>query len=267
MPGAPALTANAAFRSGAGLVRMALPEACQLTTISLAPGATSYILPCSEDGVIDDNRMERDDIAALVAQNDVIVIGPGMSRSPDSFALLFEVILSVKDKPVIIDADGLNCLARLALANIIDDKLSDNFILTPHHGEMIRLWQGWFRQDMPANRIRVAEKFARTTGAIVIFKGIGTIISNGNISYENGTGNPGMAVGGSGDVLTGIIAGICGYKNSGLSLMDAAALAVHIHGLAGDFACEQYTEVAVTPQDIIQSLPEAWKSNFAGEVE
>ena len=267
MPGAPAFTANAAFRSGAGLVKMALPEKCQLTTIALAPGATSYVLPCSEDGVIDETQMSKDEISAIFAENDVIVVGPGLSRSPNSFAALFEELLTLRDKPVIIDADGLNCLARLALADLIDDKLADNFILTPHLGEMVRLWQGWFRQDMPADRVRVVEKFARTCGAIVVLKGLGTLISNGEISYINDTGNPGMAVGGSGDILTGVIAGICGYKNSGLTLMESAALGVHVHGKAGDLACAEKTEVSVTPQDIIDFLPAAWKEHFIGEVE
>ena len=267
MPGAPALSANAAFRSGAGLVRMALPEQCQLTTVSMAPGATSYVLPCSDDGVIDENALSTEQVQSMLDENDVIVVGPGMSRSPDSFASLFSALLAVREKPIIIDADGLNCLARLALAGIIDDKLADNFILTPHQGEMIRLWQGWFRQDMPADRIRVVEKFARTTGAIIVLKGLGTLISNGQVSYINDTGNPGMAVGGSGDILTGVIAGICGNKNSGLSLLDSVALGVHVHGRAGDLATEKYTEVSVTPQDIIEFLPAAWKYHFTGEME
>ncbi len=259
MIGAPAFVANAAFRSGAGLVRMALPRSSQQASAILAPGATSSPLACSDDGLILDSSEINGVIQRLISESDVIVVGPGLGRGPDSYHSLMQLIISVKDKPVIIDADGLNCLARLELAGLIPEKLSGNIILTPHLGEMVRLWQGWFRQDMPAGRIKVAEKLARTTGAIVLLKGMGSIATDGKISYQNETGNPGMAVGGSGDVLAGIIAAICGCKNSGLSLLEATALGAHIHGQAGDLAAAAKGEISLIPQDIIEFLPDAWQ--------
>ena len=265
MVGAPALSANAAFRSGAGLVRMVLPEDIQLFTATLAPGATSYPVMVS-DGFISDSESNIENVKELIVQNDVIILGPGLGRTPDSYVNLMKAVLAVRDKPVIIDADGLNCLARLVLAGLVDEKLAGNFILTPHMGEMARLWQGWFRQDIPSGRVKDAEKFARTSGAVVLLKGMNSITTDGSISYLNETGNPGMAVGGSGDVLTGVIAAVCGCKNSGLSILESVALAAHIHGLAGDLAAQHKGEISTTSQDIIDFLPDAWKS-FTSEKE
>ncbi len=265
MIGAPAFTANAAFRSGAGLVKMALPRVSQQATAILASGATSCPLPCSDDGLILDSSEINSTIERLISEADVIVIGPGLGRGPNSFHSLMECLLAVKDKPVVIDADGLNCLARLQLAGQIPERLAGNFILTPHLGEMVRLWQGWFRQDMPSGRIKVAEKLARTIGAVILLKGMESIATDGTISYQNETGNPGMAVGGSGDVLAGVIAAICGCKNSGISPLEAAALGAHIHGRAGDLAAAVKGEISLVPQDMIEYLPEAWQKFMAEE--
>ncbi|MBN2842927.1 MAG: NAD(P)H-hydrate dehydratase [Sedimentisphaerales bacterium] len=265
MIGAPAFSANAAFASGAGLVRMALPATTQLTAAALAPGATSYPLADTPDGLIRDTSGDISVINALIAENDIVVFGPGLGHGPDGFLPLITTILAIKDKPVIIDADGLNCLSRVILAGQVSDKLSANFILTPHLGEMKRLWQAWFRQDMPAGRLKCAEKLARTSSAIVLLKGMESITTDGTISYQNETGNPGMAVGGSGDVLTGIIAGICGNKNSGLSLLESTALGAYIHGLAGDLAAADKGEISLTPQDIINFLPKAWQKFMSRE--
>lgn len=265
MIGAPALSANAAFRSGAGLVRMALPEDIQLFTATLAPGATSYPVAVS-DGFISDSESNIETIMRLISENDVVIVGPGLGRTPDSYVNLMNAILAVREKPVIIDADGLNCLARLVLAGLVDEKLPANFVLTPHMGEMTRLWQGWFRQDIPSGRVKDAEKFARSCGAVVLLKGMESITTDGTVSYLNETGNPGMAVGGSGDVLTGVIAAVCGCKNSGLSLLESVALAAHIHGLAGDMAASAKGEISTTSQDIIEFLSDAWMS-FMSEKE
>lgn len=265
MIGAPAFSANAAFASGAGLVRMALPATIQIAAATLAPGATSYPLGDTPDGLIRDTASDIAIIKALIAENDVIVFGPGLGHGPDCFLPLMTEILSIKDKSVIIDADGLNCLSRVILAGQVSDKLSANFILTPHMGEMKRLWQAWFRQDMPAGRLKCAEKLARTSSAIVLLKGMGSITTDGTISYQNETGNPGMAVGGSGDVLTGIIAGICGNKHSGIALLESTALGAYIHGLAGDLAAADKGEISLTPQDIINFLPQAWKRFMSRE--
>ena len=128
--------------------------------------------------------------------------------------------------------------------------------MTPHPGEMKRLWAGLFRTPLPADRQSQAIQMANKTGTTVVLKGKGTIVTDGEKVYVNKTGNPGMATGGTGDVLTGVITALVGQ---GLSNFDAAVLGVYVHGLAGDIAAKKFGQISLIATDIIESLGEAFK--------
>ncbi|MBN1764993.1 MAG: NAD(P)H-hydrate dehydratase [Sedimentisphaerales bacterium] len=254
MIGAPGLAANAALRSGAGLVRIATGQTIQLTVASLAPCATSIPLPDDESGFISAGALG--DILNLLSDNDTVALGPGLGQSGD-LQKIVEKLITDCDKPLIIDADGLNNLSTIADSNL---KLKPTSILTPHPGEMKRLWHAWFREALPADRTEQAEKLARKCGAIIVLKGAGTVVTDGEKTYINDTGNPGMATAGSGDVLTGIITALAANQSANFTPLQAAILATFIHGRAGDLAATLTTETALTATDIIDSLPDAWHS-------
>jgi NAD(P)H-hydrate epimerase len=153
---------------------------------------------------------------------------------------------------LLIDADGLNNLSKI---KNWPGKLKAELILTPHPGEMKRLWAGLFREQLPHDRQDQAGKLAQQTKTIVALKGAGTVVTDGQKVYINKTGNPGMATAASGDVLTGVITALIGQ---GLSNFDAVVLGVYVHGLAGDIAAEKFGRVSLIATDIIESLPEAF---------
>ena len=254
MIGAPALAANAALRSGAGLVRLAVPRGIQPTVASLAPCATSIPLAEDEKGLI--TRAAIKDVLAALTDNDVLALGPGLGCSNDLQTIIDHV---VRDSalPMVIDADGLNNLAASPGSDLV---LFANTVLTPHPGEMRRLWPRWFpTEELPTSRIEQAQLLAERSGTIVVLKGAGTIVTDGDSTYVNTTGNPGMATGGTGDVLTGCLAALltlcCGTD---FSPLDAAILATYVHGLAGDIAAAELTQTAMTATDLIDSLGAAW---------
>ena len=149
---------------------------------------------------------------------------------------------------MIIDADGLNNLSKI---NDWPASTKANVILTPHPGEMKRLWAGLFREPLPADRRSQAVQLANKTKTTVVLKGAGTVVTDGEKIYVNNTGNPGMATAGAGDVLTGVIAALIGQ---GLSNFDAAVLGVYVHGLAGDIAAKKMGQISLIATDIIESL-------------
>ncbi|MCK5270368.1 MAG: NAD(P)H-hydrate dehydratase, partial [Sedimentisphaerales bacterium] len=173
MIGAPALAANAALRSGAGLVRIAVPESVQLTTAGLTPCATSMPLTEDEKGLISSRATH--DILNAMDESDSLAFGPGLAQSND-LQLIVEAIVKQYKKPLIIDADGLNNLTAIAGEDL---QLTANTILTPHPGEMAGLWRAWFREDQPGNRTEQAEKLSQRCGAVVVLKGAGTIVTDG----------------------------------------------------------------------------------------
>ena len=255
MIGAPALAANAAFRSGAGLVRVASPVSIQLNVAQLSPCATSIPLPQDDAGLISASAIH--DILNALEENDSLALGPGLGRGNDLKAIL-EKIVAVCDKPMVIDADALNNLSALAGGEL---RFTDKTILTPHPGEMKRLWTMFFRKKLPANRNEQAQKLAQKCSAVVVLKGANTIVTDGASTYINKTGNPGMATGGSGDVLTGCIAALLANKEASLSTLSAAVLGVYIHGRAGDLAVKRYTETSLMADDLVEFLPDAWASH------
>ncbi len=253
MIGAPALSANAALRCGAGRVRLALPESIYLCVAMLAPCATFHPIKEDENGMISSKCLNS--LFNLIEENDVVALGPGLGQS-DQLQDIISKIVTDSPKLLIIDADGLNNLAYAPYRNL---NLTGKTILTPHPGEMKRLWQKWFDEPLPQEREEQAVKLSRRCGAAIVLKGAGTIVTDGTSIYVNDTGNPGMAVGGTGDVLTGCIAGLLARQDEPLSPLHGAILGVYIHGIAGDLAAESLTETSMVASDMIDALPDAWQ--------
>jgi len=250
MVGAPSLAGRAALRSGAGLVRIAVPASIQLTVAGLVPCATTIPLVEDAGGRISSRAIQ--EILTAIEDNDIIAIGPGLGQSNELQGLL-EGVIRQGEKPVVLDADGLNNLAALWHEKI---QMPAKTILTPHPGEMKRLWSAVLREPLPSERRQQAETLARKLQTVVVLKGAGTVITDGKRTYINTTGNPGMATGGTGDVLTGCIAGVLGQ---GLAPFEAAVLGVYVHGRAGDLAAAERSEIALTAEDVIDFLPPVWR--------
>jgi NAD(P)H-hydrate epimerase len=245
MVGAPALAANAAFRTGAGLVQMLVPEAIRASVAVLAPCATTRTLATDADALL---------TAVSGFHADAVALGPGLgdTLSPGVVADL----LTRLPGPVVVDADGLNLLAAAPTFSIPDP---ERIVLTPHPGELARLLAA---RDLdhavdrsPSSRRTAACALAEAYGCVAVLKGRGTVVTNGRRLYVNETGNAGMATGGAGDVLTGVIAALIGQK---MEPFEAAILGVYLHGLAGDFAAEELGRWSMTAMDLVEYLPEAF---------
>jgi ADP-dependent NAD(P)H-hydrate dehydratase len=249
MSGAAALAGRGALRSGAGLVRIAVPESILPIVASLDPCYTTIPLPEDAAGRISAAAVPK--ILNAVAENDAVAFGPGVGTSTDLRSIL-DKLGDQEALRIVIDADGLNNLAGLG---DWPARTRANLILTPHPGEMKRLWRSLIREPMPPNRQDQATEFARRTGAIVVLKGAGTVVTDGEKVYTNKTGNPGMATAGSGDVLTGMITALIAQ---GMSNLEAAILAVYTHGKAADIAAQTTTQTSLIATDIIETLPKAW---------
>ena len=252
MIGAPALAANAALRGGAGLVTLAIPEPIQLTVAGLAPCATSMPLACKADGSLAHKAIAQFCEAALAA--DLAAVGPGMGVGPAQQDLLRSALGC--GKRLVVDADGLNNLAKLADWPAL---ATAPVVLTPHPGELATLTHLAVR-DVQADREGLAPWWADHWSAragrpvVCVLKGAGTVVTDGRRLFVNQTGNPGMATGGAGDVLTGLVAALwCQLDDP----FEAACLAVHCHGRAGDLAAEALGEVSLTAADLIHYLPAA----------
>jgi len=250
MSGAAALAGRAALRAGAGLVRVAVPESILPIVASIEPSFTT--IPLSEDSKGKISPKSINTILDIIDENDCLAFGPGIGIS-GSVKLVLETLIKQENLRLVIDADGLNNLSKI---KNWPQKKKANLILTPHPGEMKRLWAGLLRQELPPDRREQAVQLAQSTEAIVVLKGAGTIVTDGQKVYTNKTGNPGMATAGSGDVLTGVITALAA---GGLSNFDAAVLGVYIHGLAGDVAAEKTGQVSLIATDIIEALPKAFQ--------
>ena len=186
---------------------------------------------------------------------DVVILGPGLSRN-GSTQLLVRRIISKINKQMVIDADGLNALVDHLQILRTTKYAQRNTVLTPHPGEMARLL-GTSVAKVQTHRKEVAEKFARNYKVSVVLKGHHSIVADyqGHI-YINKTGNPGMATAGSGDVLSGMIGAFLGQ---GLKAFEAAKIAVYLHGMAGDLAAKEKTQISLIASDIVDRIPEAIK--------
>jgi NAD(P)H-hydrate epimerase len=250
MSGAAALAGRSALRAGAGLVRVATPKSILPIVASIELSFTT--LPLAEDGAGRISVKAMRAILDAAGENDAMAFGPGVGISGELRAII-EKLLEQDALMLVIDADGLNNLAGLGDWPC---RLRARLVLTPHPGEMKRLWAGLFREALPDERQEQAVQLAQRTGTVVVLKGAGTVVTDGEKVYINKTGNPGMATAGSGDVLTGVITALVGQ---GLSDFDAGVLGVYVHGLAGDIAAERMGQVGMIATDISDALPEAFK--------
>jgi hydroxyethylthiazole kinase-like uncharacterized protein yjeF len=248
--GAAALACEAGLRSGAGLVTLGIPQ--PLASIMAAKTMESMILalPATVESTL--SMDAKKPIESFLSRATALAIGPGISTHPETADLLIEMLPTVP-VPQVIDADGLNCLSRDPDAL---GRLPAETVLTPHPGEMARL-TGLSTAEVQENRIDVARRWAGTWGVVVVLKGHRTVIAGpGGAVAVNSTGNSGMATGGSGDVLTGLLGGLLAQ---GMSPWDAARLAVYLHGLAGDIAADDLTPEAMIAGDMLISIADAWR--------
>lgn len=250
MRGAAAFAALGALRSGAGLVRVASVEKCIDTVAALAPEATYIEMECDDYGymLFDSSK---DALLDAMKKSDSIVIGPGMGVTNDTMEIVRFVVQNA-DVPVIIDADGINCIAS-DIEILVNRKSA--VIITPHAGEMARLLS-CDTQMINDNRVMVAEKYAEKYDITVVLKGAGTLVADPIRTSSNHTGNPGMSRGGSGDILAGIIGSAAAQ---GYTPNDAACAGVYLHGLAGDAAAEKFGQEAMLPRDMIDCLSDAFR--------
>jgi len=255
MSGAAALAGRAALRAGAGLVRLATPKSVLPVVASIEPSFTTIALQEDQAGRISVKAVNT--ILDTVKENDAAAFGPGVGVSSGLKSIL-EKLLQLQKFRLVIDADGLNNLSKI---KDWPGRLKANLILTPHPGEMKRLWSGLFREDKPSDRTEQARQLAKRTGTTIVLKGAGTVVTDGEKAYINTTGNPGMATAGSGDVLTGVITALLAQ---GLNSFDAAVLGVYIHGSAGDIAAEKIGQISLIATDIIESLPGAFLKQVRG---
>ena len=249
MTGAPAMSANAAMKAGAGLVTVGICESLNPVLEVKLTEAMTYPL-CSADGHLSRNCINQ--LEMLMKKADSILFGPGLGTSED-IASILEYVMKNCTVPLIIDADGLNVLSK----NMdFIQHCNCSLIFTPHEVEMSRLC-GEKTSEVMENRLSISESFAQEYGVTLILKGHHTIVTaSDGTQYINITGNPGMATGGSGDVLAGIVAA---FAAQGIREEKAAAAAVYIHGLSGDISKEKLGEASLTATDIINSLPETFK--------
>ena len=260
MSGAACLSGVAALRGGAGLVSVALPSGIQNVVASYEPGYLTIGLP--EDSLT--GQLAEDAVAEvliLAATKDVIAVGPGLGGGAGSQSLVQQLCLTCR-LPMVIDADALNVLSEHLRSGRLSEKdLSGPRVLTPHPGEFSRL-SGLSIPEIEARRTEVAREFAARYGVVLLLKGPRTVITDGSDVAINTTGNSGMATGGSGDVLTGLIAALLGQ---GLSPFDAARTGAYLHGLAGDIAAAELSEPGLIASDLPKYLPRAWMRALARE--
>ena len=238
--GAAALAARGALRTGAGVVYLAVPES--IYAIEACKLSEAVVLPLpDQNGMYAPEAIK--EIESLLPKMDAVLIGPGMGQSDGTLAVV-EYVLKNSNVPVVLDADGINVIS--SHKDILRDRAQAT-ILTPHDGEFIRL------SGQPlTDRELSAKTVAKDLGCIVLLKGNRTIITDGNTCYVNKTGNPGMATGGSGDVLAGVIVSLLGQ---GVAPVLAAAAGAWLHGAAGDVCARKIGEYGMLPQDMLLALP------------
>ncbi|MCX5694487.1 MAG: NAD(P)H-hydrate dehydratase [Candidatus Omnitrophica bacterium] len=249
--GAALLCAESALRSGAGLVTVGIPASLNIPLIkNKAKEVMTLPLPETRLGTLSLAAFSK--INLFLKNADVLIIGPGLGNNQQTYALIRKIIKKTT-LPIVIDADGLNALVHYL--EILKNHQGE-VILTPHTKEMARL----FEMDIDfikKNRKLVAKKYAKDYNSIIILKGHQSIVTDGDRKfYINKTGNPGMATAGSGDVLSGIVGA---FLAQGLDAFCAAKYATYVHGLAGDIAAFDKTQLGLIASDIINRIPDAFK--------
>lgn len=248
MSGAAALSGLAALRGGTGLVTVAVPAAIQSIVAGLEPSYMTVGLPCTELGQFSRESLRL--LPELTRHPDAVACGPGWGQSDEMYEMLDWLNRNVS-QPLLIDADGLNLLARMPQ---LLDQAAGPRLLTPHPGEFARL-TGLDVAAIQARRIDTALEFAAQHRVVVLLKGPGTVITDGHRVAINSTGNSGMATGGCGDVLTGLIVALLAQ---GLEPFAAARLGAHLHGLAGDLAAAELSQPGLIASDLPRYLGQAW---------
>ncbi len=246
MAGAIGLAGMAALRSGAGLVTLAVPREIQAVVAGYEPSYMTWGLAHDEAGRIAGAAHEA--LLPLVERADAVALGPGLGRSGELDALVRD-LFDTSMLPLVLDADGLNAVAERPLS-----VPSGPRVLTPHPGEFRRLCPECGRERAEMEEAAIA--WAQQHQVVLVLKGHNSLITDGQRSEHNATGNPGMATGGSGDVLTGIIAALLGQ---GLPAWEAARLGSHLHGLAGDLGVAELGQVALIASDLVRYLPRAFQ--------
>ena len=258
--GAPAIAALAALRAGAGLVTAAIPAPVLELVAAVAPELMTWPLAATAAGQISAENLAPEQITALTTGKTVLAIGPGLGQSPETVKFIAG-LLSATKMPAVIDADALNMLAEKP-AMLTKLAKGRTLVLTPHPGEMTRL-AGITVAEVQADRLGVARGFAQRNGVTLVLKGARTLIAHpdGRVAV-NTTGNPGMAKGGSGDLLTGLIAGLLAqYPNDQARAVEAA---VTLHGLAGDLAVREADEHTLLATDSLAQLARAFRFRSRG---
>jgi NAD(P)H-hydrate epimerase len=249
MSGAAVLSGLGALRSGAGLVSLAVPAGIQSVVSAAEPSYLTIGLPEDSQGRI--SGAACGDLLGRVKKHSAWAIGPGWGQSEELCSLARELYETV-EIPVVVDADALNALATGS--GDLPPAPAPR-VLTPHPGEFARLIKST-PAAVQKNRTPWAVDYAKTHGIVLLLKGRGTVITDGERVAINQTGNNGMATGGAGDVLTGVIAALLA---SGMPAFEAAQLAAHLHGLAGDIAAAELTEPGLIASDLPCFLPKAWQ--------
>ena len=255
--GAPAMASLAALRAGAGLVTVAVPEPGLAMIGAIAPELMTYPLEATTAGQIAAKNGTSKRLEALLAGKTVLAIGPGMGQSAET-AKFLAALLNATEIPAVLDADALNMLAQDdALLTGLTRGGKRTMVLTPHPGEMARLAKTT-TAAVQAERLKTAREFAEKTGASVVLKGYRTVVVHADgTAAVNTTGNPGMAKGGSGDVLTGIVAGLLAQYS--VEPQRAVEAAVYLHGLAADLAVRRMEEHTLLATDTLKELGRAFR--------
>jgi len=251
--GAAAMAGMAALRTGAGLSTVATPKSVLATVAGFHPEVMTEPLDETEAGSISTRALASGRMDALIKGKTVLAVGPGISRNPETSEFVRSLVVECKTA-LVLDADGLNAFE--GRAGELNGK-GRSLVITPHPGEMARL-AGSTVAAVQRDRINVARTFAREHELIVVLKGHRTLIAqpDGTV-WVNTTGNPGMATGGTGDILTGMVAGLIAQNTE--RIVDAVIAAVHLHGLAGDVARESMGEHSLVATDLVKALPEAFR--------
>jgi hydroxyethylthiazole kinase-like uncharacterized protein yjeF len=253
--GAAAMAGIAALRVGAGLSTVATPKSVLSTVAGFALEIMTEPLAETDGGSISLSAMEYGRVDKIVEGKNVLAIGPGVSRHADTAQFVRSAVARYKQAAIVLDADGLNAFEH-ATSGL--DGGGRTLVLTPHPGEMARLAGLGSPREVQADRLGIARRFAREHQLVLVLKGWRTLVAlpDGTV-WVNPTGNPGMATGGTGDVLTGMVAGFLAQFPQ--EVARAVCAAVYLHGLAGDVAREQMGEQSLAAGDLIASLPEAFR--------
>lgn len=270
MIGGPAFSASGALRSGCGLVVLAVPAPIMNSSIEITPSATGLALPVDANG-----DLLSSDVAGLIDQHigqwDCIAIGPGLGEGMPQQQVVLR-LANLDDTPLVIDADAINALASVP---DFQHDFHSPAILTPHPGEFRRLAGALNIDADPVSaesRVQAARQLAQVLGCVVVLKGMNTVVSDGAEDWVNETGGPALATAGTGDVLTGVIAGfvaqyfkramgmgshlITAQQQGGMSLFDCARLGVYVHGRAADVWSARHGDAGLLATDLLNAIPD-----------